>query len=177
MKIERSVQDRILLTLIAFLWIAPASLQGQTIQLTNMVPVSSSNETCQDSEPNVAVNPLNPLQIAGSAFTPDPMGSGNSPLYVSSDGGQTWTLAVNLPGSNLYTSATGDVTMRFGGASNVIYASILNGSTGNLNILRTNNYSANALMTPLIDRSGADQPYIEATTAGSDRVFVGNNNN
>ena len=44
-----------------------------------MIPQSMSNETNQDSEPNLAVNPANPLQIAGSAFTPDPMGGSNCP--------------------------------------------------------------------------------------------------
>src|SRR2546421_554546 len=36
-----------------------------------MIPQSLSNETFQDSEPNLAVNPANPLQIAGTAFTVD----------------------------------------------------------------------------------------------------------
>ena len=175
MKFKKELMRSALISVVAGLGLAAAN--AQTFQVVNMVPVASSNETCQDSEPNVAVNPLNPLQIAGSAFTPDPGGSGNSPLYVSSDGGHTWTLVVNLPGSNIYTNATGDVTMRFGRTSNVIYAGILNGSTGNLNILRTNNYLANALMTTLVNRSGVDQPYVEATTSGSDRVYIGNNNN
>jgi hypothetical protein len=174
-RFKKEMMRSALISVVAGLGLVAAN--AQTFQLVNMVPVASSNETCQDSEPNVAVNLLNPLQIAGSAFTPDPGGSGNSPLYVSSDGGHTWTLVVNLPGSNIYTNATGDVTMRFGRASNVIYAGILNGSTGNLNILRTNNYLANALMTTLVDRSGVDQPYVEATTSGSDRVYIGNNNN
>ena len=40
------------------------------IKLVNMIPSSMSGETNQDSEPNIAVNPANPRQIAGSAFTP-----------------------------------------------------------------------------------------------------------
>lgn len=175
MRLKKAISRSVQICVLAGLGLVAAN--AQTFQVVNMVPVTSSNETCQDSEPNVAVNPRHPLQIAGSAFTPDPGGSGNSPLYVSSDGGHTWTLVVNLPGSNIYTKGTGDVTIRFGGSSNVIYAGILNGYTGNLNILRTNNYLANALMTTLVNRSGVDQPYLEATTSGTDRVYVGNNNN
>src|SRR5436190_14130967 len=42
------------------------------VVVVNMIPRSLSGEANQDSEPTIAVNPANPLQIAGSAFTPDP---------------------------------------------------------------------------------------------------------
>ena len=42
------------------------------VTVINMIPNSLSGETNRDSEPNVSVNPANPLQIAASAFTPDP---------------------------------------------------------------------------------------------------------
>jgi hypothetical protein len=38
----------------------------------NMIPKSLSGEQNQDSEPNLAVNPDNPLQAAATAFTPAP---------------------------------------------------------------------------------------------------------
>ena len=43
---------------------------AQDITVVNMIPLDSSGETNQDSEPNLAINPANPLEIAGSAFTP-----------------------------------------------------------------------------------------------------------
>ena len=91
------------------------------ITLVNMIPNSLSGETQRDSEPNVSVNPANPLEIAASAFTPDPASSGNGPIYVSTDGGNTWALNVVLPGGN----KTGDTSLRFGGWSGVLYAGIL----------------------------------------------------
>ena len=39
------------------------------VTVVNMIPLAQSGETNQDSEPNLAVNPANPLQVAGSAFT------------------------------------------------------------------------------------------------------------
>ena len=39
----------------------------------NMIPKSLSGEQNQDSEPNLAVNPANPLQASATAFTPDPL--------------------------------------------------------------------------------------------------------
>ena len=38
--------------------------------IVNMVPVSMSGETNQDSEPNLAVNPANVNNIVATAFTP-----------------------------------------------------------------------------------------------------------
>ncbi|MFL6194360.1 MAG: hypothetical protein ACJ75H_09335, partial [Thermoanaerobaculia bacterium] len=73
------------------------------VKVINMVPNSRSGETQQDSEPNVAVNPANPQQIAGSAFTPDPFGGPNAPIYVSTDTGDTWALNSILPGNSAVT--------------------------------------------------------------------------
>ena len=66
----------------------------RSIKVVNIIPQSLSGETNQDSEPNIAVNPNNPLQIAASAFTPNPMGGANAPIYISTDGGNTRTLNV-----------------------------------------------------------------------------------
>jgi len=50
------------------------------LRVVNMIPRSLSGETNQDSEPNLAVNPANVLQMAASAFTPNPAGAGNAPI-------------------------------------------------------------------------------------------------
>jgi hypothetical protein len=147
------------------------------LAVMNLIPNSMSGETGRDSEPNIAVNPSNPLQIAVSAFTLDPLSSGNAPIFVSTDGGNTWTLNVVLPGGN----KTGDTTLRFGSTSNVLYAGILRVDNGRMNILRKANFAAPGLMTVLVNRANEDQPYVEAATVmggsgvGSDRVFVGHN--
>jgi len=144
--------------------------------VVNMIPFAQSGETNQDSEPNLAVNPANPDQIAGSAFTPDPLGGPNAPIFVSSDGGNTWALNSIVP-SNA-GSATGDITLRFATTSGILYAGILRrpGSL-RLNILRTTNFLGASTMTVLVDRTGngVDQPYVQAATAGTDRVYVGDN--
>lgn len=147
------------------------------ILVVNMIPKALSGESNQDSEPNLAVNPANPLHVAGSAFTPDPMGGRNAPIFVSSDGGNTWLLNSIVPSQAGSLTGTGDITVRFASTSNVLYAGILRrpGSL-RLNILRTNNFLGAATMTVLVDRLSVDQPYVQATTvAGSDRVYVGDN--
>jgi Abnormal spindle-like microcephaly-assoc'd, ASPM-SPD-2-Hydin len=143
----------------------------------NMVPRSLSGETNQDSEPNLAVDPANPLHIAATAFTPDPLSGPLAPVYVSTDGGHSWALNMLAPGGD----STSDITLHFGSASHVLYAGILRQDDLDLNILRTGNFTAPGPMTILEDRSNEDQPWVEAITAKSvpgapDRIYVGNNN-
>lgn len=51
------------------------------VEVINMIPHSLSGEDRMDSEPNITVNPANPRHMAASAFTPDPLLSGNAPIY------------------------------------------------------------------------------------------------
>jgi hypothetical protein len=147
------------------------------VKIVNMTPNSLSSEHQRDSEPNLAVDPANPTQMAASAFTPDPMNSGSGPIYVSTDGGDTWMLNVVLPGGN----STSDITLRFASASSVLYIGMLRKDNLNLNILRTANLLAPGVLSPLINRSDVDQPYVQAATVivgfvtGDDRVYVGGN--
>lgn len=149
--------------------------------VVNMIPAVFSGESNQDSEPNLAVDPADPNRLVGSAFTPDPLGGANAPVFVSNDRGQTWTLNLIVPSTA--AAATGDITVAFG-QDGRLYTGILRRPGGlRLNILRTTNVNSSALMTVLVDRTGAgvDQPYVETarvmrgTGVGNDRVYVGNN--
>lgn len=151
----------------------------QLIKVVNMIPQSLSGETNQDSEPNIAVNPNNPLQIAASAFTPNPMGGSNAPIYVSTNGGDTWTLNNIVPGAG--GLGTGDITLKFAGTSNRLFTGILGGTTGAFEVYRTSDYTNPAAMALLESRANEDQPYVQATTvsrgadSGKDRVYIGVN--
>jgi hypothetical protein len=143
-------------------------------RVVNVIPATLSDETRQDSEASVAANPANPQQIAVSAFTQDPASSGNAPIFVSTDGGVTWALNVCVPGGNM----TGDISLRFSGTDGRLYAGILRADTGNMDILRAAAFPPVGVMGVLIDRSGPDQPWVEAAWAGAggnatqDRVYV-----
>ena len=157
------------------------------ILIVNMIPESLSFETNNDSEPNLAVNPANPLQMAASAFTP--ASSGSAPIFVSNDGGQTWLLNAIVPSDRM----TADITLRFADTSNILYAGIIpqpftqfdadQNPIPSLNVLRTDNFLGPTKMQVLLDRTGAgvDQPYIQAASVGAgaagsrDLVIVGAN--
>ena len=78
----------------------PAPIAPSTgILVVNMIPASLSGETNQDSEPFLAVHSTNAQLMAASAFTPNPGGTTNglAPIFVSQDGGRTWTLNNIVP--------------------------------------------------------------------------------
>src|SRR5215208_1935576 len=148
------------------------------VMIVNIIPNFLSGERNQDSEPSLAVNPANPLQMAASAFTRDPMGGPNAPIYVSDDGGRTWSFNSIVPSE----IDTGDISPHFGSTTNNLYAGILRRPGRlQLNVLRTSTFLQPNVMTVLENRSGADQPWTQAATvpigadAGKDRVYVGNN--
>ena len=146
------------------------------IKVINMVPRTLSGETNQDSEPFLAVHPTNADQMSASAFTPNPGGevSGTAPMYVTEDGGDTWRLQNIVPSELI----TGDITHAFDSNSGDLYSGILRRPGGLLlNALLTNDFLSPMTMTVQNERTGVDQPFIQATggNANTDRVYVGNN--
>ena len=138
------------------------------IKVVNITPIMQSGEANQDSEPNVAVNPVNPQEIAATAFTPSPnVNAVNSPVYYSNDGGNTWALLDIIGGTPVR-----DQTLRFSSTSGTLYAGVLwgNGNLAaiNFDILRTNDFSAANVMTQLVkSRKNDDQPFVRQVVQGA----------
>ena len=169
--------------------ILAAAVTPAQVTLVNMVPPTRSPETNQDSEPSIAVNPSNPLQIAGSAFTWDDlrgltMLGDLAPIYASVDGGLTWTVVMNVPSTAGAQFPTGDITLDFSGSivgtTNVLYTGILHAPDFSMRVFRTPDYRVAAAMTLLGTRTrNVDQPHTQAATVpggGQDRAYVGFNN-
>jgi len=151
------------------------------VLVVNMIPKSLSFEVNQDSEPMIAVNPNNPDHIAGTAFTPDPMGGNLAPYFVSTDGGNTWVLNTVVPGG----SQTFDIAIAFSGTNDSLYAGILRPDSPDqdtrMNILRTDGFDNATPLQVLDDRQKPDQPFTQAMTVasgpdtGKERLYVGSN--
>jgi hypothetical protein len=161
------------------------STVGQQVRVVNMIPNALSAETARDAEPNLTVNPLHSNQIMASTFTPDPMGTQNLPLFLSTDGGSSWSLTTPavIPGtSGTCVSVVCDITLRFAATSDRLYVSDLNpvGGTSRLDVWQFTNPTTGGIASASLEqRPGnlagfADQPYVEASTdSGSqDHVVV-----
>lgn len=151
---------------------AAAALPRVTV--INIIPRSLSAETNQDSEPHLSVNPANPQQIVATAFTPDPTGSANAPIFISTNGGTNWALTSIVPSS--VGGATGDITTAFSGSGPRLHAGILRVPTGNLEFFWTPNFSTAATMNNVLSQPDADQPFTVATLRRArEQLFIGVN--
>ena len=62
------------------------------IPVIDVIPNAASAETGQNSEPSIAVDPLNPLNMVVGTFTNGSVGiDGATPYWSSSNGGLTWS--------------------------------------------------------------------------------------
>ncbi|MFE7590962.1 hypothetical protein ACFU6K_16315 [Kitasatospora sp. NPDC057512] len=153
-----------------------------TIKVVDITPKAQSGDANQDCEPNLAVNPENPLEMVATAFTPDPLNGPFAPVYVSTDGGDTWVLKSIVPGND-GIGGTGDISVGFAAHGGRLYTGILNGTTSDLEILRKTDVTAPGPMEVLVDvpvRAIPDQPWVvtgpaSANGGGRDVVYVGNN--
>ncbi len=146
------------------------------IKVVNTIPNSLSGETWQDSEPFLAVHPSDPQILSASAFTRNPgaSASGTAPIFISQDGGDSWTLQ-NIVPSEVMTS---DITHAFDANGGDLYGGILR-RPGSLllNALFTTDLLSPVTMTVQTSRSSVDQPFVQATSpdATTDRIYLGNN--
>jgi hypothetical protein len=165
------------------------------ILVVNMIPRIGSDETFQDSEPHIAVNPTNPQQIAASAFTQDLLHGPNAPIYVSTNGGLTWFLNPNVPSGAGQFFPTGDITTGVPGrttddddddddgddSSRRLYAGILKTPGFPFEALRTPDKDTPTVMTVLLNRPNEDQPWTQVIKVrsgpdtGKDRLYIGIN--
>jgi hypothetical protein len=61
------------------------------LHLVDIIPLSDSSETADNSEPSVAVDPLNTNEIVAGAFGVFSGGTATNPYFTSIDGGTAWT--------------------------------------------------------------------------------------
>ena len=172
-----------ILNISVFIFICYYLSEAQDVRVINMIPNALSNETNEDSEPNLAINPNDPQIIVGTAFTPNPTGAvASAPVFISQDGGNTWVLNNIVPSLN---GSTGDITVGIS-RHDTLYAGILTGGYNaadrpEMQILRMGNFLAVGTMTNLLTRTREDQPYVETITPlggpqrNNDHIYVGHN--
>lgn len=139
------------------------------IRVVNMIPQSQSNETNDDSETNIAVNPTDPHIIGATAFT----NQFPNVIFLSSDGGDTWAEAGIVPASAF------DYNAKF--SRNALYCGDITGLAGNggtLAVFRTTDPFSGLPMVQIDAQPIIDQPWMAVETvrkgpdSGKDRVHA-----
>jgi hypothetical protein len=98
MKIHKMFLTALMLALVAVL---------SAFAQTRVTPTSTINQ----SEPHIAVNPTDPINLIGTAITQLDGTPNQIAYYYSFDGGQTWSGNENIPG----TISAGDPVVAFDG--------------------------------------------------------------
>jgi hypothetical protein len=150
------------------------------VLIVNMIPRAFSSETGQDSEPFLAVHSANPRLLLGSAFTRNPAPDGSSPVFVSLDGGENWTMNFTVPAAGV-----ADQTYSFaadGGPRQRLLGSIIERPGMTVPVLASADPQLASAMNVIGNFSAggelpADQPFITARAQTSgERIYVGENN-
>jgi len=111
---------------------------GPCVQLPPSLPKQISNVRVSHdtflahSEPEIAENPLNPLDLVGGSkfFTNPARYEFKIGYFTSTDGGCTWTDGGLFPGYDQYTT-TSDISFAFGRHNDVYGAMLVDGEVGN----------------------------------------------
>ncbi|MEA3186282.1 MAG: hypothetical protein QOD99_112, partial [Chthoniobacter sp.] len=140
------------------------------VTVVDVIPSAQSGESEQNSEPNIAVNPLNPNQIFITAFGET---SRSNPIFFTETGGSSW--------SRYQRIATSDSTVSWSDSGKPYLAKLsISGNT--LIVQKASNIAARRPFLPMYPSfyspgfGGPDQPWVFANLgADDDHIFVGFN--
>jgi hypothetical protein len=158
--------------------LAPRGPTPLHVTIVNLIPASLSGETNQDSEPFLAIQPANPQVMVASAFTPNPISTtGNAPVYVTQDGGNTWILNAIAPVQRL----TCDITHAMAAGENHPRGDLHAGTLAcasaiTLNESETIDVGSSTTMNVQSTRNNVDQPFVRVRgISNNDHIYVGVN--
>jgi hypothetical protein len=151
----------------------------QRILVVDIIPKSLSNETNQDSEPFLGVNPVTPSTMIISALTPNPISSSQgAPVFISEDNGQSWFMRTIVPIPTMTADITQSISSR-----GALYAGALTLTTlpggdqrSDLEQLFLQDANQNQYMAVQSTHENVDQPFtLVSADKQDDRVLMGEN--
>lgn len=121
-----------------------------------------------DTEPSIAVNPVNPMEIAIVSFSEN-WGPGiAAPVWKSTDGGTTWGKVFQIPEPVAGLPGPGDQKIAFDNAGNLYVAEL--GFPPRQDFIYRQTGGPNALLTPGAVY-GDDQPHLDVDRAATSPCF------
>jgi hypothetical protein len=147
-------------------------------KVVDLIPASLSGETNQDSEPFLAVQAANPQIMVASAFTPNPISNtGNAPLYVSEDSGDTWVLNAITPVQRMTCDITHAISVGENHPRGDLHAGTLAcAASVTLNESESDDVTSSAVMNVQSSRTNVDQPFVRALAfSHADHIYIGLN--
>ena len=145
---------------IGFLLIqAPVELAAQTAFIKDIATDANDPLNRDDSEPSIAVNPLNPNEITIVAFSESWNSTRGAPTWRSFDGGLTWEKFFQIPQPESGLSGPGDQKVAYD-ANGLLYVVEL-GYFPIKNFIYRQSAGPNDPLTPGVVY-GDDQPHLSA---------------
>jgi hypothetical protein len=161
---------------------SPPSMQARAAaahpKVVDLIPASLSGESNQDSEPFLAVQVAKPQVMVASAFTPNPISStGNAPVYVSEDGGDTWVISAITPVQRMTCDITHAMSTGENHPRGDLHAGTLACAASiTLDESESEDVGSSAMMNVQSSRTNVDQPFVRALPFSNiDHIYVGLN--
>jgi len=158
--------------------LSPVYASPTQVKLVDLIPASLSGETNQDSEPFLAIQTANPQVMVASAFTPNPVSSsGNAPVYVSQDAGNSWVLNAITPVPRMTCDITHAMPTGENHPRGDLHAGTLACAASIiLDESESNDVSSSSVMNVQSTRANVDQPFVRALGfSNADHIYVGLN--
>jgi hypothetical protein len=132
------------------------------LRVLDLIPATNSGETDQNSEPSIAVNPVNPAQMIAGAF-----GDSLPPFFISTNGGTTWSIFGTLANSDK------SIAWKSDGSAVLVSTVQFSGMDALINTYSATLTSGFSQISTFPGNKNNDQPWIR--TGPSNRVYVAYN--
>jgi hypothetical protein len=131
-------------------------------RVVDIIPHDDSIESNQNSEPSIAVNPVNPMQMFAGSFGPEGSTLNHNTFFLSTDGGATWSSFGTLDDDDKSIAWKTD-------GSAILVTPLLDGPIDTYSVTVTDSGFGSAI-NHYVGSNNNDQPWVR--TGPSDHVYV-----